>query len=81
MTFLLSFIQLRGGLPIVLAAAFFLLFLGIAYIVFRLLRRTVKMVFRIAVVAIILAVAVAGCVSLWALGKGSPKPPRQSRTR
>jgi len=61
--------------------AFLLVFLGVAFIAFKMLKRTVKMAFRLTIVAIILAVAVAGSIALWALGSGSSERPRPTRSR
>ena len=71
-------VALWAGIP-----PFFLIFLAVAYVAFRMLRKTMKMAFRIAIVAIILAVAAAGSIALWALGSGnSAKPgPRPTRAR
>jgi hypothetical protein len=49
------------------AAAFFLVIAAGAFIVFKLLKRSVKMAFRMAIVAIILVIAVAGSIALWAI--------------
>lgn len=57
---------------IIAAVVFFLVFAGVAYIIFRLLKKTVKMAFRMAIVAVILAIAVAGSVSFWWLGHSKP---------
>jgi hypothetical protein len=81
MTLLFDIAPLGGGIGIFAAAAFFLVFLAVAFIAFKMLKRTVKMAFRIAVVAIILAIAVAGSVALWALGSGSSERPRPARNR
>ena len=48
-----------GGFGVFIGVAFLLVFLAIAFIAFKLLKRTVKMAFRIAIVVIIIAVAVA----------------------
>lgn len=56
---------------IIAAAAFFLALAAVAYVAFRLLRKTVKLAFRMAIVAVILAIAVAGSVSFWWLGSSS----------
>ena len=52
-----------------------------AFIVFRLLKKSVKMAFRVAIVAVILVIAVAGSVALWAIeSKPSGRPiPRNNR--
>jgi hypothetical protein len=83
MMFLLDVAPAISGSTVGLGAAavFLVVFLAVAYIAFRMLRKTVKMAFRIAIVAIILAVAVAGSVALWAVGSGSTDRPRPSRSR
>lgn len=59
---------------VVVAAAFFLVFLGIAFVAFKALKKTVKMAFRVAVVGIILVIAIVGSFSLWYFSSGgSPK--------
>lgn len=66
----------------VIAIAFLLVFLGIAFLAYKALKRTVKMAFRMAVVAIILVIAVVGSISLWYFSSdGSPKlkPPAERR--
>ena len=62
-----SVIGSSGGTEVFAAVVFFLIFLAVAFVAFKMLKRTVKMAFRIAIVAVILAVAVAGSVALWAL--------------
>jgi hypothetical protein len=49
----------------IVAAGFLLVFLGVAFIAFKALKRTVKMAFRMAIVAGILLIAVVGSVTLW----------------
>lgn len=63
---------------IVAALVFFLVFAGVAYVAFRVLRKTVKMAFRMMIVAIILAIAVAGSISFWWLGQSKPVPRSKS---
>ena len=70
-----------GTTGIVAAATFLLIFTAIAYIVFRILKRTVKMAVRMAIVVIILAIAVVGSVSLYFFGSGGPRPQRPLPTR
>ena len=81
MTIFLDMAPLGGGIGIFAAVAFFLIFLVVAFIAFKLLKKTVKMAFRMVIVAVILAIAVAGGVALVALGTGSPEKPRPTRTR
>jgi len=79
---ILLIVEMVGGTGMIAAAAFFLIFLAVAYIVFRLLKRTVKMAFRMAIVAAILLIAIAGSISFWWLGssKSTPKP-RSAQTK
>jgi membrane protein implicated in regulation of membrane protease activity len=58
------------------AAAIFLLLVGIAAVTFFALRKTLKIAFRLAIVAVILVIALAGSISLWyfSSGSASPKP-------
>lgn len=63
-----------GTIGVVIAASFFLVFLGVAFVAFKALKKTVKMAFRMAVVSVILVIAVIGSISLWYFsGGGSPK--------
>ena len=64
-----------GGIGVFAAVAFFLIFAAIAFIAYKLLKKTVKMAFRMAIVAVILGIAVAGSVSFWWLGTGKPSRP------
>ena len=81
MTIFLDVSPVAGGIGIFAAVAFFLVFLAVAFIAFKMLKKTVKMAFRIVIVAVILAVAVAGSVALWGLSGGSSQKPRPTRTR
>ncbi|MCC7309570.1 MAG: hypothetical protein IT173_18565 [Acidobacteria bacterium] len=64
-----------GGMA---AIALFLVLAGLGLIVFFALRRTVKMAFRLAIVAIMLFIGVAGSVSLWYFASDGRKgPPRR----
>jgi hypothetical protein len=73
---------LAGGVGTIAAVIFFLIFLAVAYVAFRMLKRTVKMAFRIAIVGVILAIAVGGSIALWYVGSSEPtRPARPTRTR
>ena len=64
--FLLLDIGIPSGFSITGAAvgiAFFLVFAAVAVIAFRLLKRTMKMAFRMAIVAVILLIAIVGGIS------------------
>lgn len=65
------------GLMIFAAAGIF------AYIVFRILRKSIKIAFRLALAAAILAIAVIGGISLWWLNAGDvpAERPRPFRRR
>ncbi len=63
-----------GMIGAIVAISFFIVFLGIAYVAFKALKKTAKMAFRLTAVGVILLIAVAGSVSLWYFsGGGSPK--------
>ncbi len=68
-----------GGMAVFVAATFFLIFLAVAFIAFKMLKKTVKMAFRMFIVAVILAIAVAGTIAFLALGSGTPEKPRPTR--
>ena len=80
MTLFLDANPLGGGIGIVAAVAFLLIFLAVAFIAFKMLKKTVKMAFRIAIVAVILAIAVAGSVSFWWLGTSKTTRPNRPGT-
>ena len=73
-----------GGIGTVVALVFFLVLVAIAFFAFKILKRTVKFAFRVVIVGIILMIAIAGSIALWALGSSksaSPaeRPPARSR--
>ena len=70
--------EMFGATGMIAATAFFLTFVAIAYIAFRLLKKTVKMAFRMAIVAAILLIAIAGSLSFWWLGSSRPAPRSRS---
>jgi len=49
------------------AIIFIVIMFAVAYIAFRILKRTVKMAFRAIIVLLILAIAVVGGLALWNL--------------
>ncbi len=78
----MEFAPSGGLIGIVVAAAFFLVLAGTAYIAFKALKTSVKWAVRIAVVIVILVVAVVGSISLWYFSSDGPpklKPPSNSR--
>lgn len=69
-----------GTAGIAAVVGFFLVFLAVAYIAFRLLKRTVRMALRMTIVAAILLVAIAGSIYIY-LNRTSYKPhPRPTPT-
>ncbi|MFL6375146.1 MAG: hypothetical protein ACJ73D_10805 [Pyrinomonadaceae bacterium] len=73
---------LAGGLGIFAGIAFFLIFLAIAFIAFKLLKRTLKMAFRVAIVCVIVAIAIAGSAFFLMLGSAkAPRPPVHSQPK
>lgn len=77
MTFLLDLAPEPGHLGTFLAVGTLLFFIGAAFLTFKLLKRSVKMVFRMAIVVIILAIGLAGTIFLYEVGNApGPRPPR-----
>ncbi|MEZ5429188.1 MAG: hypothetical protein R2747_23275 [Pyrinomonadaceae bacterium] len=57
-----------GGAGIFIGVVFFLFFAALAFIVFKLLKRTVKMAVRMIIVAVILLIAFVGGTAFLMLG-------------
>ncbi|HEX3102505.1 MAG TPA: hypothetical protein VHQ01_11960 [Pyrinomonadaceae bacterium] len=77
MTFLFDIPSPSSGVvEIAAAAVFFLVFLGVAFIAFKMLKKSVKMAFRVVIVAVILAIAVAGSITIWAVSGSKPTRPQ-----
>lgn len=76
---------LGGGIGIGLAAFFLLIGAVTAFVAFKMLKRTVKMAVRMAIVAIILVIAVIGGIAFLVMGYGSSgggaKPPAVKTTK
>lgn len=66
-----------GGAGAIAAVAVLFIFIAAAFIAFRLLKKTMKMAFRIAIVAIILAIGLAGSVFFYAIGTSKPSRPQR----
>jgi hypothetical protein len=78
----ISPISASNPIGIAVAVGFFLVLATIAFIVFKMVKRTVKMAVRMTIVAIILLVAIIGGVSLLYFGSSSgdgSKPPIQQK--
>jgi hypothetical protein len=72
-----------GSIGIGIMIAGFFVVAAIAYVVFRLLRKTVRIAFRLAIVAAILIIGLIGAMIFFSLGSGSGTPvrPAPQRTR
>jgi thiol:disulfide interchange protein len=76
-------IELTTGLMVIIAGTFVLV-AAAAYVVFRMLRKSVRMAIRLAFVAAVILVIGVGGVSLWWFGTGTsqsgkPKPPASKK--
>ena len=80
---LLDVSPLGGGIGIFAGVVFFLVLLGVAFIAFKMLKRTVKMAFRMAIVGVIVVIAIAGSIAFFWIGSSkSPRPqPRNPVTQ
>ena len=77
-------LDIGAGVGFAAAGLLLAVFVGVAYVVFRLLKKSVKMAFRLAIVAVILVIAIAGSVSFWWLGSSKPartEKPRQTQPK
>lgn len=75
---------LGGGIGAVAGVVFLLICLAAAYIAFRMLRKSVKLAFRLVIVGIIILIAIVGSASFWWLGTSRsprPIPPRTNQSR
>jgi apolipoprotein N-acyltransferase len=70
-----------GTIGVFAAVALFFVLVAVAFIAFRLLKKSVSMLIRLLVVAVILAVAFFGSISLLYFGGGSSPRPRPGPTR
>ncbi len=77
MTLFLDISPAAGGTMAFVGIAVLVVFIGAAFVAFKLLKKSVKMAFRVAVVALILAIGVAGSAFFFAVG--TSKPTRTSR--
>ena len=82
MSLLLYDVGIPGGTTILIAGVgIFLILVAAAYVMFRLLRKTVKMAFRMAMVVTVLFTFIVGGVALYWFGTGNAKPVRPERSR
>ncbi len=79
---LLQFAPSGSTIGAVVAITFLIMFLGIAFVAFKALKRTVRMAFRLTAVGVILMVGVIGSTILWYYSSSGPpklKPPTERR--
>jgi drug/metabolite transporter (DMT)-like permease len=84
MTLLLDIAPVAGGVGLLAVGALLLVGAGVAFAVYKMLKRTVKMAIRLAIVGVILLIAIAGSIALWAFSGGGserPRPPRSGAVR
>lgn len=72
----------NGALLAGAGIVFFIALAAVAYIAFRIFRKTMKMAFRMAVLAAVLIFALGGSIGLWWFGTSKPPArPTPQRTR
>lgn len=83
MSFLLADVGVPGGTTTLIAGVgLFLILAAAAYVMFRILRKTVKMAFRMAMVVTVLFAFLVGAIAIYWFGTGtSSKPTRPQRTQ
>jgi len=83
MSFLLFDVPVPSGTTSVVAlVGLFFILVAAAYVMFRIMRKTVKMAFRMAMVVTVLFTFVVGGIALYWFGIGTTsKPPRPQKTQ
>jgi len=86
MHFSLSFVLFAfpeiGTVGLAAGAGFFMILVAFAYIAFRMLRKTVRVALRMAIVAVILLIALVGGIAIYWKGSASTSTsPKPSPTR
>jgi tetrahydromethanopterin S-methyltransferase subunit D len=83
MSFLLFDVGVPGGTTTLVAGVgLFFILAAAAYVMFRILRKTVKMAFRMAMVVTVLFTFVVGGIALYWFGTGTAsKPARPQKTQ
>lgn len=70
-----------GAYGVVAAVVFFILMIGVAMVVFSMIRRTVKLAFRLLIVGVLLLIAIAGASSLWWFSGANSAKTRPANSR
>lgn len=70
-----------GAIGLVAGVGILFIAFALAFVAFRMLRKTVKMAFRMAIVAMILVIGLVGTLAFFYVGSGSGKPVRPAANR
>jgi tetrahydromethanopterin S-methyltransferase subunit D len=83
MSFLFFDVGVPGGTTTIIAGVgLFFIFAAAAYVMFRILRKSVKMAFRMAMIVTVLFTFVVGGIAVYWFGTGTAsKPTRPERSR
>lgn len=68
-----------SSVALIAGVILFVVFAGIAYIVFRMLKKTAKVAFRMAVVAAVFGIVALGAFSIYWFGIGSTSKPAKQK--
>ena len=79
--FLLDISSELGTAGIAAVVGFFLVFAAAAYVAFRVMKKTVRMALRMAIVALILLIALAGSIYIYWSRTSSNQRPKAAPTR
>lgn len=72
---------INGGVGIFVAVAFFLVLATVAFIAFKLLKKSLKMAMRLVVVVAIMAIAIVGTAVIWSVASEPRARPPRTTTR
>ena len=81
-TLLFDISPVSGGIGVILGLGFFFIVAAVAFITYRMLKKTVKMAVRMTIVVAILLIALIGSVALllFSSGSGGSRPVRPTPT-
>ncbi|MBS1794183.1 MAG: hypothetical protein JSS81_10035 [Acidobacteria bacterium] len=75
-TLLFDLAPFSGGVGAFLGLAFFFVLAAVAFVAYKMLKRTVKMAVRMTIVVVILLIALIGSLALFMMGgSGARRPP------
>jgi len=79
-TLLLDAAPIGTGIGIVAGVIFFVVLAIVAFFAFMMLKKTLKMAFRMAIVGVILLIAIAGSIAIYVFGVGVSSGGKGSKT-